>query len=109
MLLVGFATLNAAFFPAGDVLLLYAVMGLVLFLVRNWTDKALLIAAIFFTLHPIEWYHYLLSLIDPSHQLPDYGVGAMYAEVGEIIKAGNFLDFLWCNITLGQKTSFMWP
>lgn len=31
VLLVGFATLNAAFFPAGDVLLLFAVVGLVLF------------------------------------------------------------------------------
>ena len=30
VLLVGFATLNAAFFPAGDVLLLFVVVGLVL-------------------------------------------------------------------------------
>ena len=39
VLLLGFATLNAAFFPAGDVLLLFAVVGLVLFLVRKWSDK----------------------------------------------------------------------
>lgn len=32
VLLAGFATLNAAFFPAGDVLLLFVVAGLVLFL-----------------------------------------------------------------------------
>lgn len=52
VLLAGFATLNAAFFPGGDVLLLYSVMGLVLFVVRNWSDKAILLAAIFFTLQP---------------------------------------------------------
>ena len=46
VLLLGFATLNAAFFPAGDVLLLFAVVGLVLFLVRKWSDKAILITAI---------------------------------------------------------------
>ena len=46
VLLLGFATLNAAFFPAGDVLLLFAVVGLVLFLVRKWSDKAILIIAI---------------------------------------------------------------
>lgn len=108
ILLAGFATLNAAFFPAGDVLLLYAVMGLVLFAVRNWSNKAILIAAILLTLQPIEWFHYIMSLIIPSYQLPDYGVGAMYAEVGEVTKTGTFLDFLWCNITLGQKASFMW-
>lgn len=32
VLLAGFATLNAAFFPAGDVLLLFVIAGLVLFL-----------------------------------------------------------------------------
>ena len=102
------ATLNAAFFPGGDVLLLYAIMGLVLFLVRRWSDKAVLIAAIVFTLQPIEWFHYVMSLISSTHQLPDYGVGAMYDQVGEVTKSGNFLDFLWCNVTLGQKASFMW-
>lgn len=48
VLLVGFATLNAAFFPAGDVLLLFAVVGIVLFLTRNWSDKAVLITAVIF-------------------------------------------------------------
>ena len=48
----GFATLNAAFFPAGDVLLLFAVVGLVLFLVRKWSDKAILITAIILLIQP---------------------------------------------------------
>ena len=55
VLLLGFATLNAAFFPAGDVLLLFAVVGLVLFLVRKWSDKAILITAII--LPKIRNYH----------------------------------------------------
>lgn len=62
VLLLGFATLNAAFFPAGDVLLLFAVVGLVLFLVRKWSDKAILITAIILLIQPIEWYHYIMSL-----------------------------------------------
>ena len=102
------ATLNAAFFPGGDVLLLYAVMGLVLFVVRKWSDKAVLLAAIFFTFQPMEWFHYVMSLVNPTYQLPDYGVGPMYEQVGEITKAGRFWDFIGCNITLGQKASFMW-
>ena len=108
VLLVGFATLNAAFFPGGDVLLLFAIMGLVLFVTRNWSDKAVLAAAIFFTLQPVEWYHYIMSLVDSSFQLPDYGVGPMYDAVAEATKSGNFWDFVWCNVTLGQKTSLMW-
>ena len=67
VLLLGFATLNAAFFPAGDVLLLFAVVGLVLFLVRKWSDKAILITAIILLIQPIEWYHYIMSLLNPAH------------------------------------------
>lgn len=108
VLLAGFATLNAAFFPAGDVLLLFVVVGLVLFLARNWSDQAVLLAAVFFLLQPVEWYHYIASLIDPTHRMPDLGVGAMYAEVGACTKAGDFGDFILCNITLGQKASLFW-
>ena len=108
VLLVGFATLNAAFFPGGDVLLLFAIMGLVLFVVRKWSDKAVLAVAVFFTLQPMEWCHYVMSLLDSSYQLLDYGVGPMYDAVAEATQSGNFWDFIVCNVTLGQKASLMW-
>lgn len=108
VLLAGFATLNAAFFPAGDVLLLFVVVALVLFVTRNWSDKAILIAAIILLFQPVEWYHYIASLIDRSHQLPDLQVGAMYQEVAEYTKAGFLGDFFLGNITLGQKASLLW-
>lgn len=108
ILLAGFATLNAAFFPAGDVLLLFVVVSLVLFIVRKWSDKAILITAILFSLQPIEWFHYIMSLFNPAYTLPDLNVGAMYAEVAEYTKAGSFWDFLIGNVTLGQKASLFW-
>ena len=108
VLLVGFATLNAAFFPAGDVLLLFAVVGLVLFFTRNWSDKAILITSIIFLLQPVEWYHYIASHINPAHQLPDLKVGEMYSEVTEYTKSGNFGEFILGNIILGQKASLFW-
>lgn len=108
VLLVAFATLNAAFFPAGDVLLLFAVVGLVLFFVRNLGDKVVLLAAVFFLLQPVEWFHYFASLANPAHHLPDLGVGEMYAEVAEVTKSGNFKDFILCNVSLGQKASLLW-
>lgn len=108
ILLLGFATLNAAFFPAGDVLLLFAIIGIILFIVRKWSDKAILILAILFLLQPVEWYHYFMSLFKSGYTLPDLGVGAMYQEVAEYTKEGNLWNFLWGNITLGQKASFFW-
>lgn len=108
VLLVGFATLNAAFFPAGDVLLLFAVVGLVLFFARNWSDRAVLFASILFLLQPVEWCHYIAHWVNPAHQLPDLKVGEMYAEVAAYTKAGDFWPFVWGNITLGQKASLLW-
>lgn len=108
VLLIGFATLNAAFFPAGDVLLLFVVVGLILFLTRNWSDKAIVITAIVFLLQPVEWYHYLATVINPTHQLPDLHIGEMYAEVAEYTQKGNFREFITGNITLGQKASLLW-
>lgn len=35
-------------------------------------------------LQPVEWYHYIAHLFNPSHQLPDLKVGEMYSEVAEI-------------------------
>lgn len=108
VLLAVFATVNAAFFPAGDVLLLFVVVGVVLFVVRKWSDCAILVTAIVFLLQPVEWYHYIVSLYDPSHTLPDLGVGAMYQEVAAYTKEGNLGEFLWKNITYGQKASLYW-
>lgn len=108
LLLIGFAALNAAFFPAGDVLLLFVVVGVVLFLVRKWSDRTILITAIILLLQPMEWYHYIMSLFNPAHALPDLGVGAMYGEVAAYTQAGNFGCFLWGNVTLGQKASLLW-
>ena len=72
----------------------------------NWSDKAILITSIIFLLQPVEWYHYIANLINPTHQLPDLKVGEMYAEVAEYTQAGNFWDFIWGNVTLGQKATF---
>ena len=108
VLLSGFATLNAAFFPAGDVLLLFAIVGIVLFMARNWSDKAIIITAVVLLLQPIEWYHYIASLIDPTHQVPNLKVDELYAEVFEYTKAGHLGDFISGNITLGQKASLLW-
>ena len=102
------ATLNAAFFPGGDVLMLYAIMGVVLFITRRWSNCVVLAVAVLCLLQPMEWYHYIVSLINPSHALPDYGVGALYDTVGEATRCGSLLRFLWCNITTGQVASFMW-
>lgn len=107
-LLMGFATLNAAFFPAGDVLLLFSITGISLFIVRKWSNKAVLITAIICLLQPIEAFHLVRYLLDANYSLPDLRIGAMYEAIGESTKSGDFTSFIWNNVTLGQKASFLW-
>lgn len=108
VLLAVFASLNAAFFPGGDVLMLFVVVGFLLFVVRNWSDRALLAAAAVFLMQPFEWFRFAAAAFDPSFMPSDFNVGGMYAEVVKYAKSGSFWDFIWCNITLGQKASLMW-
>ena len=108
LLLAGFATINAAFFPAGDVLLLFSIVGIFLFVVRKWSDTAIFIFAVILLLQPVEWFHYVMRLFNPSYSLPDLGVGEMYKEVADYTKEGNFWKFISQNVTLGQKASLFW-
>jgi uncharacterized protein len=96
------------FFPGGDVLLLYAVVGVSLFIVRKWSDKAILITAIILLCQPIEWFHYILGSMDPAYTLPNLGVNELYMEVINNTKEGDLGKFILGNITTGQKASFLW-
>ena len=89
-------------------MLLFVVVGVVLFLTRSWSDRAIGVAAVVLLLQPVEWYHYIANLINPAHRLPDLKVAEMYGEVADYTKAGNWRDFLLGNVTLGQKASFLW-
>lgn len=61
LLLLGFGFINAAFFP-GEILVLYALVGLVLVPVRHWGNKALFAMAVFLMLQPVEWVKILYSV-----------------------------------------------
>ncbi len=59
-------------------------------------------------LQPVEWFHYIASLLNPQYTLPDLGIDQAYHTVAETTKNGNFWDFVICNITTGQKASLFW-
>lgn len=108
VLLAGFATINSMFFPGGDVLLLYSIVGIILIVVRKWSDKAILIFSIILLLQPMQWFYYISYLIDPAYTLPEQINGTLYGIVGETTKAGRLLPFIWENITTGQVASLFW-
>lgn len=102
-LLMIFATVNAAFFPGGDVLLLFAIMGFVMIPVRKCSEKWLFFIALIFLIQPIELLeccgiNILPTMLDKSY----------YPALTEIIKTGNFWEMIVANITTGQVASLFW-
>lgn len=103
VLLMLFATLNAAFFPGGDVLMLFAVMGFVMIPLRRLSQRALLIIAILFLIQPIELLEYFGVDFMPAMLNESY-----YPTLKAVTTSGNFFEMIWVNITTGQLASLFW-
>ena len=103
LLLFGFAIINSAFFPMGDVLHNFALVGVVLVIVRKWSNKAIFITAIILLIIPSDLYHFVRYLINPEYTLPDIEkYSYLYEEVVAVSKNGGFGKFIWTNITVAN-------
>lgn len=102
-ILMFFATLNAAFFPGGDVLMLFAIMGFVMIPLRKMSQKALLLTALIFLIQPIE----LLECFN-INVMPTLLNDAYYPAVKTAVDSGNFWQMVIANITTGQLASLFW-
>jgi len=107
LLLACFALFNGLFFP-GEVLMMYALVGVVLFVVRKFNDTALLIAALVLLLQPIEWGRYIYYLFNNEYLVPASGQGAYWKLLKEAQLGTSFLDQVKANTFYGHKVSLMW-
>lgn len=107
VLLAMFAQLHAIFYN-GDILLLYALVGLFLIPASYLKDKAVLWIAIILLLQPLEWIKFIYAICVPGYQpSPD-----MYEQYATISIGSTMNDGLWnlikTNIVEGQLFSFLW-
>ncbi|WP_300762789.1 DUF418 domain-containing protein [uncultured Bacteroides sp.] len=105
LLLLGFGFINAAFFP-GEILVLYALVGLVLVPVRYWGNKALFAMAVFLMLQPVEWVKILYSVFNPleNPQQMIFSLGDVYPQLG----GHSFWEMVKVNLVTGQLASLNW-
>lgn len=105
LLLLGFGFINAAFFP-GEILVLYALVGLVLVPVRYWGNKALFAMAVFLMLQPVEWVKVLYSVFNPleNPQHMIFSLGDVYPQLG----GHSFWEMVKVNLVTGQLASLNW-
>lgn len=106
LLLAGFAFVNGALFP-GEVLLMYSILGVSLFFVRNLSSSKLLIVSVFFLLQPIDWTRLVYYLFNGEFilSLPRAG---LWAPIIEAQKGESLMMLLKSNTLNGHKVSLMW-
>ncbi|MDE6490448.1 MAG: DUF418 domain-containing protein [Muribaculaceae bacterium] len=107
VVLVAFSQLHALFYN-GDILLLYAVCGLVLIPASSWSDRTVLAVAAVLMLQPYCWGKIVYALFNPEY-VDTNSLFVKYAASAEQVgRHGTLLEALANNIWNGQLYSNFW-
>lgn len=107
LLLLGFGLVNSAFYQ-GDILAIYAVLGLVLIPVAHLRTRTVFLLACFLTLQPFAWFDALAALHSAPGKLPDPASWALFGQADEYLKHGSLLDVWVGNLTNGKHAVVLW-
>lgn len=107
LLLVGFSQLHALFYN-GDILLLYAVCGLILIPASSWSNRTVLWVASILMLQPLCWAKIGYALMNPDYVDTNSCFVRFAASAEEVGRNGNLLQTLANNIWNGQLYSNFW-
>ena len=107
LLLACFAQLHALFYN-GDILLFYAVCGLILIPASSWSNRTVLIVAAILLLQPVDWIHMLSALVWPDYIDLNSRFAVYAAQAEQVGMHGNFLQTIADNIGNGQLYSNLW-
>jgi uncharacterized protein len=106
-LLFLFGIFHATFY-AGDILVFYSVVGLILIPMRKVGNKAALITAAVLMLQPIEWGRIVYAFIDPEQVSWGRYFAPYYRLILPAITEGSLWDVMKANIWNGQLYSNFW-
>ncbi len=106
--LIPFACINALFFPDGDILGLYVIIGLIVLLLVKLPLKWLPYVASFFLLQPLVWFQIIIHLFNGNINIIEHNSSSLLNAVNHTIANGSFLEIMWVNLTKGQIGNFVW-
>lgn len=98
---------NGAFFP-GDILVLYAIIGVVLILVCRWSDRAVLIAAVILMLQPVEWGKFFYAMLHPDYMASAEQWLVHHRKMYPFLSQPDFWEMVKSNLWDGQLFSILW-
>lgn len=107
VLLFGFGMINSAFFQ-GDILTLYAAVGLLLIPMYKLNDKMVFLIALLLFLQPLEMFHLFEAMQHPDVKLSNPESWTYFGKMGSYIEGDSFINTVKGNLTNGKKAVFLW-
>ena len=106
-LLLLFGLFNSIFFQ-GDILEIYAVIGVVLVLVSKFSNKTVFLIAVILMLQPLEWVHFFQGLQNPVIKLNDPLSWSYFGKMVAYIPESSFIQTALGNLTTGKTAVMLW-
>lgn len=106
-LLIGFGIINTLFYQ-GEILILYALVGVFIVPFAKLNNRVILIFALFFLLQPILWVKTIIAFNNPAAVAPTPAYMPYYMKVGEFLTGDSMLALMKSNITNGRTASLLW-
>lgn len=107
LILFVFGVFNSIFFPDGDILVLYAIIGIIMIPAGFCKTPVLIIICILLLIQPIEIYKTLMYGVKESYTPINYSEG-LKADINRTISGGNFWEVVVTNITKGIPAGLAW-
>ena len=92
VLLFLWGAINSVFYT-GDVLIIFAILGIVLPLTARLSDKTVFLIAMVFFLQPEQWIRITYALINPDYTYTPHA-GERFRTVLVVLKEGNLIDMV---------------
>ncbi len=107
LLLFGFGMINSAFFQ-GDILTIYAAIGLLLIPLSRLPDRYGLIVAVLLLLQPLEIYHFSQTMQHPQMTTGDPLSWTYFGKSASYLSGNSFTATVAGNLTNGKKAVLLW-
>jgi uncharacterized protein len=107
LLLLLFGLFNSAFYE-GDILSIYAMIGIFLIPFAHLKDRSVFIIALVLMLQPYELYELFLALTNPQMEAPQSMANQYFARIGEYIPGDSFRATVKGNLTNGKAAVLYW-
>ncbi len=106
-LLLLFGIINTLFY-SGDILVLYAILGVSLIPVSTWSNKAVLVTAAILMIQPFEWITILSVYKNPEYIFPPNLSNYYYGLSGAYMTGDSFFNLVSGNLLNGRFASLFW-